>query len=162
MNSIMMAASNIDQDFNLNIFLISNMSYRPSTRRSRSPVENPRASVSKPHRSRSPRVSHHRHHSSSHKRARASRPVVLPLEASTLSKHDFDICKPMFGLYLEIQKQLVLEELSDDQVRGRWKSFVGKWYAWSRNSSLLLVMDVLPIERYFHCGDYDDRFEFVS
>lgn len=114
----------------LDIFLISNMSYRPSTRRSRSPDENPRASLSKPHRSRSPRVSHH--HSSSHKRARASRPVILPLEASALSKHDFDIYKPMFGLYLEIQKQLILEELSDDEVRGRWKSFVGKWYAWSR------------------------------
>lgn len=49
------------------------------------------------------------------------------MEASTLSKHDFDIYKPMFGLYLEIQKQLILEELSDDEVRGRWKSFVGKW-----------------------------------
>lgn len=110
-----------------------NMSYRPSARRSRSPVENshshPHPSASKPHRSRSPRVSHH--HSSSHKRARTSRPVILPLEASTLSKYDYDLYKPMFGLYLDIQKQLILEELSDDEVRGRWKSFVGKWYAWS-------------------------------
>ncbi|MCJ1464604.1 hypothetical protein MMC07_003217 [Pseudocyphellaria aurata] len=101
------------------------MSYRPSTRRSRSPLEKTRASISKSHRSRSPRGSHH--HSSTQRRAGASRPVTLPLEASTLSKHDFDIYKPMFGLYLDIQKQLVLEELSDDEVRGRWKSFVGKW-----------------------------------
>lgn len=57
--------------------------------------------------------------------------MTLPLEALTLSKHDFDVYKPMFGLYLEIQKQLIIEELSDDEVRGRWKSFVGKWYAWS-------------------------------
>lgn len=34
----------------------------------------------------------------------------------------------MFGLYLDIQKQLILEELADDEVKGRWKSFVGKWY----------------------------------
>lgn len=34
----------------------------------------------------------------------------------------------MFELYLDIQKQKVLDELSDDEVKGRWKSFVGKWY----------------------------------
>lgn len=33
----------------------------------------------------------------------------------------------MFELYLDIQKQKVLDELSDDEVKGRWKSFVGKW-----------------------------------
>lgn len=32
----------------------------------------------------------------------------------------------MFELYLDIQKQKVLDELSDDEVKGRWKSFVGK------------------------------------
>lgn len=120
------------------------MSYRPSTRRSRSPVETSHPSVSKPHRSRSPRVSHH--HSSSHKRTRTSRPVILPLEASTLSKHDYDLYKPMFGLYLDIQKQLILEELSDDEVRGRWKSFVGKWYAWSHPLHFCCSIDVAPIK----------------
>ncbi|MCJ1250199.1 hypothetical protein MMC30_007425 [Trapelia coarctata] len=33
----------------------------------------------------------------------------------------------MFALYLEIQKQLVLEDLPEKEARGRWKSFVGKW-----------------------------------
>lgn len=33
----------------------------------------------------------------------------------------------MFALYLDIQKQLVLEELPEMEVKGRWKSFVGKW-----------------------------------
>jgi len=33
----------------------------------------------------------------------------------------------MFALYLDIQKQLVLEDLEADEVKGRWKSFVGKW-----------------------------------
>lgn len=33
----------------------------------------------------------------------------------------------MFTLYLEVQKQLDIHELPEDEVRGRWKSFVGKW-----------------------------------
>ena len=33
----------------------------------------------------------------------------------------------MFELYLDIQKQKVLDELPHDEVKGRWKSFVGKW-----------------------------------
>ncbi|GME41092.1 hypothetical protein GTA08_BOTSDO06090 [Neofusicoccum parvum] len=33
----------------------------------------------------------------------------------------------MFALYLDIQKQLVLEDLDGDEAKGRWKSFVGKW-----------------------------------
>ena len=34
----------------------------------------------------------------------------------------------MFELYLDIQKQKVLDELPNVEVMGRWKSFVGKWY----------------------------------
>ena len=34
----------------------------------------------------------------------------------------------MFGLYLDIQKHKILEDLPEDEVRGRWKAFVGKWY----------------------------------
>ena len=57
-----------------------------------------------------------------------SGPVVLPFDAPPLSKHDFESYKPIFSLYLDIQKQLVLEELPANEVKGRWKSFVGKWY----------------------------------
>lgn len=77
--------------------------------------------------SRSPR-SHHHSSSHQHKRPKPSLSVILPLNASPLSKQDFETYKPMFGLYLDIQKQLILEELADDEVKGRWKSFVGKWY----------------------------------
>ncbi|MCJ1300174.1 hypothetical protein MMC08_002968 [Hypocenomyce scalaris] len=35
--------------------------------------------------------------------------------------------KPLFSLYLDVQKQLILEDLAEDEVRGRWKSFMGKW-----------------------------------
>ena len=96
---------------------------RNYARRSRSP-QNQRLYE----RSRSPRP--HRHHQASHKHKR-SKPSVqtpLPLQASKLHKNDFVTFKPMFELYLDIQKQKVLDELPDYEVKGRWKSFVGKWY----------------------------------
>lgn len=105
------------------------MSHRPrhqNEHRSRSP----RSSTNQQVRLRSPtRPSHGHHHASSHKhRSFESSPsVTLPLNAATISKHDFETYRPMFGLYLDIQKQLLLEELAPDEVRGRWKSFVGKW-----------------------------------
>jgi len=33
----------------------------------------------------------------------------------------------MFALYLDIQKQLDIDTLTENEVKGRWKSFVGKW-----------------------------------
>ena len=94
-----------------------------SARRSRSP-QNQRLYE----RSRSPRS--HRHHQASykHKRSKLSTLAPLPLQASKLNRHDFGTFKPMFELYLDIQKQKVLDELPDYEVKGRWKSFVGKWY----------------------------------
>ncbi|KAL9612654.1 MAG: hypothetical protein Q9167_002781 [Letrouitia subvulpina] len=52
---------------------------------------------------------------------------MLPFQAPQLDKRDFSKYKPMFGLYLDIQKQLAMEELSEREVRGRWKSFIGRW-----------------------------------
>ncbi|MCJ1453247.1 hypothetical protein MMC28_003593 [Mycoblastus sanguinarius] len=87
--------------------------------------------MDRPHirRSRSPRSHHHHHHSSSHKNRslKPPAPALLPFNAPGLSKHSFKDYKPIFGLYLDIQKQLILENLPDSEVRGRWKSFVGKW-----------------------------------
>lgn len=98
------------------------MSHRPTNQRSRSPIEHSR---SKPHRSRSPR------NHSSLKRKVASGPVILPYQAPQLSKDDSATYKSMFGLYLDIQKHLFLDELPKDEVKGRWKSFIGKWYVLS-------------------------------
>ena len=92
---------------------------RSTHRRSRSPTDR-----SHYQRHRSPR-SHH-HHSS--KRTAPAAPAPLPFRASPLSKSHYERCKPMLVLYLDIQKHKVLEDLSEDEVRGRWKSFVGKWY----------------------------------
>ncbi|KIW08230.1 uncharacterized protein PV09_01158 [Verruconis gallopava] len=66
-----------------------------------------------------------------HKRRRtespASRPQVLPFHAPLLSKHDFREYKAIFSLYLDVQKELQLDTLDEREVKGRWKSFVGKW-----------------------------------
>ncbi|MCJ1361096.1 hypothetical protein MMC16_000193 [Acarospora aff. strigata] len=74
------------------------------------------------HHSRSPHRTHHKR-----KRSASPKPVLLPFNNRRLRKHDFDSYRPMFALYLDIQKHLILEDLEADEVKGRWKSFVGKW-----------------------------------
>ena len=54
--------------------------------------------------------------------------ITLPFHAPVLSKHDLEVYKPLYTSYLDIQKQLDIEDLSEKEMRGRWKSFVGKWY----------------------------------
>lgn len=65
-----------------------------------------------------------------YKRKRTNSPIVasLPLGAQRISKHDFYVFEALFAHYLELQKQLTMSTMSDTEVRGRWKSFVGKWY----------------------------------
>ncbi|KAF2097478.1 hypothetical protein NA57DRAFT_58062 [Rhizodiscina lignyota] len=85
------------------------------------------------HRSRSPghyRSRSHDRHGRSHRRKHSPRPaepVKLPLYAKPLSKHDFQDFKPLFALYLDVQKQLDIQDLPEREVKGRWKSFMGKW-----------------------------------
>ncbi|KAL9096686.1 MAG: hypothetical protein Q9165_001174 [Trypethelium subeluteriae] len=52
----------------------------------------------------------------------------LPFNAHELSKHQFDEYKPMFALYLDIQKQLDIDSISREEAKGRWKSFIKKWW----------------------------------
>ncbi|KAJ5493258.1 hypothetical protein N7539_002004 [Penicillium diatomitis] len=54
-------------------------------------------------------------------------PIVLPYEARELSRRDLETYEPMFAMYLDIQKGKILEDLSAEEVKGRWKSFVRKW-----------------------------------
>ena len=79
-------------------------------------------------RSRSPRTDHHhkRHRSRS---PRPAPPAALPYKARQLSKRHYEEYKPLFQSYLDIQKQLNLDELDEREARGRWKSFVSRWYA---------------------------------
>ncbi|KAE8138063.1 hypothetical protein BDV38DRAFT_77909 [Aspergillus pseudotamarii] len=76
----------------------------------------------------------HRHHHRSHNHDRherrpepSTKPIVLPFQARELSKRDLATYEPMFAMYLDIQKGILLEDLSEDEVKGRWKSFINKW-----------------------------------
>ena len=80
-------------------------------------------------------------HSSSHHQPRARRrssahsygshdatgTKTLPFGSRTLSRWDFAAFEPLFAHYLELQKDLAIGNLAQDEVAGRWKSFVGKW-----------------------------------
>ena len=44
----------------------------------------------------------------------------------------------MFALYLDIQKGKVLEDMDEVEARGRWKSFLGKWYVCQFLDSVIL------------------------
>ena len=96
------------------------------------------------HRDRSPRPQKHTDHDHSHRHARTKpgrAPTKLPFNAAPLSKHDLGAHRALFASYLDIQKQLVLEDLPSSEVKGRWKSFVSKWYplpAHTRHSQLTI------------------------
>jgi hypothetical protein len=51
----------------------------------------------------------------------------------------------MFALYLDIQKGKILEELDETEAKGRWKSFLGKWWGSHFVTSLLMFF----LERKF-------------
>lgn len=76
------------------------------------------------HRTRSPIHNHYRHKRSS---PRPEVPRELPCGARQLTKRDFAVFRPLFALYLDIQKQKVLDDLDEVEAKGRWKSFMGKW-----------------------------------
>ncbi|KAI5285352.1 hypothetical protein KEM52_002478 [Ascosphaera acerosa] len=57
----------------------------------------------------------------------ATRPIVLPYHAAELRKRDLERYRPLFASYLDIQKGLDIDELDEAEVKGRWKSFIGKW-----------------------------------
>ncbi|KKZ62598.1 hypothetical protein EMCG_03008 [[Emmonsia] crescens] len=78
-------------------------------------------------RSRSPERKSKRYSRREHERRPAVAPVTLPFDARPLSKHDLRQLEPMFALYLDIQKNIDIADLDEREVKGRWKSFVGKW-----------------------------------
>lgn len=92
------------------------------TRRSRSPRRDDDKHSHAKHRS-------ERSHRSHRSRSPTAKPAKLPYQAKQLSKHDLEAYKPLFQSYLDIQKNLQLDELDEREARGRWKSFVSRWYA---------------------------------
>jgi hypothetical protein len=108
---------------------------QPSTRRrSRSPDRESRHDRKRHHhhtrRSRSPRRDRDEHRHKRHRtRSPEIKPVVLPYKAKPLSKRQYEDYKPLFQSYLDIQKNIQLDELDEREAKGRWKSFISRWYA---------------------------------
>jgi hypothetical protein len=51
----------------------------------------------------------------------------LPYNRRPIDKRDFKHYEALFANYLDVQKQLNIDELPGDEVKGRFKSFLGKW-----------------------------------
>lgn len=51
----------------------------------------------------------------------------MPFSARRIGKADYAIFEPVFAHYLDLQKQKDLWAMEEREVRGRWKSFAGKW-----------------------------------
>ncbi|KAF4968921.1 hypothetical protein FZEAL_10323 [Fusarium zealandicum] len=107
---------------------------RDSRSRSRSPAhKRTRTSASRQdrHSNEPSGLSSSKHRSSHRHREHASRtveaPASLPFNARPLSKTDLATFEPLFADYLSLQKQKEIAEMDDREVRGRWKSFIGKW-----------------------------------
>lgn len=101
------------------------------TTRSRSPLRD------RTHTTRD-RHSHHHHHSKDHRhhhrdskpprdRTKTTATPILPSNARPLSRADLPAFEPLFAHYLDLQKGLDLAALDAAELKGRWKSFVGKW-----------------------------------
>ncbi|KAL7622163.1 hypothetical protein AAE478_007665 [Parahypoxylon ruwenzoriense] len=72
----------------------------------------------------------HRHHHNKHRRSSTHSPGTpdeLPFGARFLVRSDLGVFKPLFAHYLEVQKDKDIATLDEREIRGRWKSFVGKW-----------------------------------
>ncbi|KAI0178647.1 hypothetical protein GGR52DRAFT_532947 [Hypoxylon sp. FL1284] len=80
-------------------------------------------------RARSPSTQHHqrRRHHRSETYQPADVPDELPFGSRRLVRSDLENFRPLFAQYLEVQKQKDIAALDEREVRGRWKSFVGKW-----------------------------------
>lgn len=85
-----------------------------------------RTSIDRSHRERSPRTHHRKRRHSPHAKAEDEE-ILLPHNARKLVKSDLAGFRPLLGLYLDIQKGKDIEGMEEEEVKGRWKSFLGKW-----------------------------------
>lgn len=53
--------------------------------------------------------------------------MSLPFSARKLSKDDLPAFRQLLGYFLSVQKQIEMEDIDEREVKGRWKSFIGKW-----------------------------------
>ncbi|KAK2056205.1 hypothetical protein LY76DRAFT_162733 [Colletotrichum caudatum] len=105
--------------------------------RRRSPPSEDRDRESRRHRRHHHNHHHHHHHHHHHRhrgdkdKDRSSKTAAavepLPYEARRLSKSELGVFRPLLAYYLDLQKQKDIRDMDEREVRGRWKSFVGKW-----------------------------------
>ena len=93
--------------------------------RSRSPRDDRHHRDVKRNRSRSPR--RHHHHGHHHHKSEAPKPVRLPFNQRELHRRHLERYTNLFADYLDLQKGHDIADLTEDEVKGRWKSFMGKW-----------------------------------
>ncbi|KAK4619667.1 hypothetical protein CLAFUW4_10909 [Fulvia fulva] len=98
---------------------------RHDRKRSRSPYRDHPHDGVKRQRSRSPHRRHHRHHRDRKDRSEAK--PVLAFGARSLHRDDFEQYKPLLAEYLDVQKNLNIDDLEEREIKGRWKRFLGKW-----------------------------------
>jgi hypothetical protein len=97
-------------------------------KRSRSPRDDHRHRDVKRNRSRSPRRHHHHgHHHYKSDKIEAPKPVRLPFNQRELHRRHLERYTNLFADYLDLQKGHDIADLTEDEVKGRWKSFMGKW-----------------------------------
>ncbi|KAI1411091.1 hypothetical protein F5Y13DRAFT_191679 [Hypoxylon sp. FL1857] len=107
---------------------------RPKRRDSRSDYRvidrSPSTSSTRHHDRHSSHHRHHHHHHHRHHRSstRSTRTLdELPFGARPLVRSDLETFKPLFAQYLDVQKRKDIATMDEREIRGRWKSFVGKW-----------------------------------
>ncbi|KAI1091060.1 hypothetical protein F5B19DRAFT_460181 [Rostrohypoxylon terebratum] len=91
-----------------------------------------RATEHSPSTSSTRRHHHHSHHHHHHRHRHTSTPSnhtpdELPFGARPLFRSDLDAFHPLFAQYLEAQKNKDVTTMDEREIRGRWKSFIGKW-----------------------------------
>lgn len=95
----------------------------PSDRNQRS--RSPRSS--RDHHERKHRSPRRQHESHSHRRREDPKPVHLPFNQRELHRRHLERYTNLFADYLDLQKGHNIADLTEDEVKGRWKSFMGKW-----------------------------------
>jgi len=96
-------------------------------KRSRSPKDDRHHRDVTRNRSRSPRRHHHHSHHHHHHKSEAPKPVRLPFNQRELHRRHLEPYRNLFADYLDLQKGHDIADLTEDEVKGRWKSFMGKW-----------------------------------
>ncbi len=137
---------NTEQSLQFAIMPDQHKHHRESARTRDSRSQSPHRHHESSHRTRSPHRHHHRR-----KRSPQDAPKVLPFNSRQLTKRDFEAFKPMFALYLDIQKGKILEEMVEARLNG--SPTLVCWYVVGLAALTVVSLALAPATRY---GDDED------